>query len=72
MSYKLTKSIFNSDLSHTLLDLVGIQCTGFKKRLSLLSDSIARPTRYIYPGNILDYDAIHSIIDSCHTRYLNL
>lgn len=66
------KSIFNSDLSHTLLDLAGIQCTGFKKRLSLLSDSIARPTRYIYPGNILDYDAIHSIIDSCHTRYHNL
>lgn len=66
------KAIFNADLSHTLLDLAGIKCTGYKERLSLLSDSVARPTRWVYPGNILNYDAMKPAIDSIHTRYHHL
>lgn len=66
------KAIFNTDLSHTLLDLAGIKSTGYKARLSLLSDSIARTTRWVYPGNILNYDAMKPTIDSLHTRYQHL
>lgn len=63
------KDIINTDISHTVMDLAGIKTNALNKKLSLLSDSTARQSRKILPGNVLDYDKMKKDIENVKLVY---
>ncbi|MDE7388030.1 MAG: phosphoethanolamine transferase [Muribaculaceae bacterium] len=62
------KAIYNSDLSHTILDIAGIETESFRPDLSLLRDGDGRTNRRILQNNF-EYDANRDKIRSYKMRY---
>ena len=62
------KAIYNSDLSHTILDLAGIETESFRPDLSLLRDGDGRTDRRILQNNF-EYDANRDKVRSIRMRY---
>lgn len=62
------KAIYNSDLSHTILDLAGIETESFRPDLSLLRAGDGRTDRRILQSNF-EYDANRDKVRSVRMRY---
>lgn len=65
----INKPIFNTDISHTLLDLAGITTAKHRKELSLLTVGVSRGDRFIGPTRNVNYDALKSKLDSIRPFY---
>ncbi|MDE7426921.1 MAG: phosphoethanolamine transferase [Muribaculaceae bacterium] len=62
------KAIYNTDLSHTILDLAGVETESFRPDLSLLRECAGRTNRRILRNNF-EYDANRDKVKSVKMRY---
>lgn len=62
------KAIYNTDVSHTILDLAGVQTESFRPELSLLREGEGRTNRRILRNNF-EYDANRDKVRAVKMRY---
>lgn len=63
------KPIYNTDLSHTIIDMAQIKTPVLKSSMSLLSDSIPRRKRMISISLDVEYESMIPRINKVHTFY---
>lgn len=63
------KPVYNSDVTHTILDLAGVECGSYMPALSLLRPDTARTASRRLYGSGYDYDRNRTAIDSVKLLY---
>lgn len=63
------KPLYNTDISHTIIDLAHIETPALRPEMSLLSDSITRDTRWITSNLDVKYEELLPKIRNVRTYY---